>query len=79
MTRVVRGVLEQPTVLRLAEPVPLPLHVPVEVTITEPTTGEAAAPSALLTLAETLHVDGPEDFAERWEAYLADDERARSQ
>jgi len=78
MTKVVRGVLEQPTVLRLDEPVELPLHVPVDVTISEPPPS-GGAPSTFLTLAETLCVDGPTDFSERWEEHLArdDDERAQ--
>ncbi len=77
MTRAVRGVLEGPTVLRLYEPVELPLHVPVEVTISEPA-AEDAPPSAFLALARTLRVDGPADLSERWEEYVAADEGERA-
>lgn len=77
MTRVIRGVLEAPTVLRLEEPVPLPLHVALEVTISGPAAADEGAASTLLSLADTLRVDGPADFSERWEAYVAEDERER--
>ena len=72
MTRTVRGVLEGPTVLRLDEPVELPLHVSVEVTIREASPEEPPA-STFLQLAQTLQVDGPADFSERWEEYAAAD------
>ena len=77
MTRAVRGVLEGPTMLRLEEPVELPLHVPMEVTISEPTEDDTP-PSAFLALARTLRVDGPADLSERWEEYVAADERERA-
>lgn len=78
MTKTVRGVLEGPTVLRLDEPVDLPLHVPVDVTITEPGQSGAEA-STFLALADVLQLDGPADFSERWEEYVAaeDAEQAR--
>ncbi len=76
MTRTVRGVLEGPTVLRLEEPVELPLHVPVEVTIRESSPAERPA-STFLQLAQTLQVEGPADFSERWEEYVAADEQER--
>lgn len=87
MTRVVRGVLEAPTVLRLDEAVELPLNVPVEVAISEPAP-EPGAPaghvpeSAFTALALTLGTDGPTDlpadYSERWREYLADEERERN-
>lgn len=83
MTRTVRGVLEAPTLLRLDEAVELPLHVPVEVAITEPkqrsdAPDEKVPESTFLKLAETLQMDGPADFSERWEEYVAEDERERN-
>ncbi len=78
MTRTVRGVLEGPTVLRLDEPVELPLNVSVEVTIREPSPAEPPA-STFLQLAQTLQVEGPADFSERWEEYVAADEQERAQ
>lgn len=78
MTRVVRGVLEAPNVLRLDEPVELPLHVPVDVTITQPPTDTDRPASTFLTMAGSLTVDGPADFSERWEEYVADDDRDRN-
>lgn len=77
MTRTVRGVLESPTMLRLEEPVELPLHVPVEVTIRELLSHERPA-SSFLQLAQTLQVEGPADFSERWEDYVATDEQERT-
>lgn len=77
MTKVVRGVLQEPTVLRLDEPVELPLHVPVDVTISEPAV-DGGAVSTFLALAETLRVDRPSDLSERWEEYLAEDEGERA-
>lgn len=77
MTRTVRGVLEGPTVLRLDEPVELPLHVSVEVTIREPSSDERPT-SSFLQLAQTLQVEGPADFSERWEGYVATDEQERT-
>jgi hypothetical protein len=53
MTKTVRGVLEGPTVLRLEEPVELPLHVSVEVTIRELSPAEPPA-STFLQIAQTL-------------------------
>jgi len=70
MTRTVRGVLEGPTLLRLEEPVELPLHVSVEVTIREPSPAERPA-STFLQLAQSLQVEGPADFSERWEEYVS--------
>lgn len=78
MTKTVRGTLEQPTILRLEEPVDLPLHVPVDVTVTAPPLADASAtPSTFLELAETLQVDGPLDYSERWAAYVSEDEEQR--
>jgi len=74
MIRTVRGVLERPTVLRLDEPVELPLNVSVEVTIRERSPAEPRA-STFLQLAQTLQVEGPADFSERWEEYVAADEQ----
>lgn len=74
MTRTVRGVLEGPTVLRLEEPVELPLHVTVEVTIREQAPDERPA-STFLQFAQTLQVEGPADFSERWEEYVAAEEK----
>ncbi len=76
MIRTIRGVLESPTVLRLDEPVGLPLHVPVEVTIRESSPAERQA-STFLQLAQSLEIDGPTDFSERWEEYVAADEQER--
>ena len=87
MTRIVRGVLEAPNVLRLDEAVELPLHVPVEVTITEPApepdlpTGEVPE-STFTALALALGTNGPTDlpadYSERWKEYLAAEERERN-
>lgn len=77
MTRTVRGVLEGPTVLRLEEPVELPLNVSVEVTIRQ-TPEEERRPSSFLELAQTLRVEGPADYSERWEEYVAADEQERA-
>lgn len=77
MTKTVRGVLEGPTVLRLEEPVELPLHVSVEVTIRELSPAEPPA-STFLQLAQTLQVGGPADFSERWEEYMAAAEQERA-
>lgn len=78
MTRTVRGMLEEPTVLRLEEPIEFPLHVPVEVTIRESAQAGSEA-STFLQLAQTLRIEGPTDFSERWEEYLSMDEQERSQ
>ena len=87
MTHVVRGVLEAPNVLRLDEAVELPLYVPVEVAITEPVpapdvpVGEVPE-STFIALALALGTDGPTnlpaDYSERWEEYLAAEERERN-
>lgn len=78
MTKTVRGVLEEPTVLRLEEPIELPLHIPVEITIREPSSVGYQA-STFLQLAQNMRVEGPADFSERWEEYLSADERERAQ
>lgn len=77
MIRTVRGVLVGPTMLRLDEPLDLPLHVSVEVTIREPPQEERPA-SMFLQFANTLQVHGPADFSERWEEYVAADDRERA-
>lgn len=85
MSKTVRGVLEAPTLLRLDESVELPLHVPVDVTIAEPApkidapNDEVPASSFIeLALSGKLQIDGPSDFSERWEEYIAEDERERN-
>lgn len=78
MTKTVRGVLEAPTVLRLDEPVDLPLQAAVEVTISDAGPAQDAPASTFLALAGTLVIDGPADLSERWAEYAAEDERERS-
>jgi hypothetical protein len=77
MPKTVRGVLENPTLLRLDEPVELPLHVSVEVTIREVSLEERPA-SKFLQLMQTLQVEGEADFSERWEEYVLADEQERA-
>ncbi|HEX7243239.1 MAG TPA: hypothetical protein VF263_23340 [Longimicrobiaceae bacterium] len=63
--------------LRLEQPVELPLHVSIEVTIREPLPAERPA-STFLHLAQTLQVEGPADFSEGWEKYVTADEQERA-
>ena len=79
MTKTVRGTLEAPTLLRLDEPIDVPLHVPVDVKVTMTDSASAdPGPSTFLALAESLQIDGPADFSERWKEYIAEDEAERN-
>ena len=78
MTKSVRGTLEEPTLLRLDEPIDAPLHVQVDVNVTVPEPAPAdPGPSTFLAVARTLSIDAPPDFSERWREYVREDEERR--
>jgi hypothetical protein len=77
MTKTLRAVFEGTGVLRLQEPLDLPPNTSVQVTIETDLPALGAWGSAL-QFAEDAAVEGPTDWSERWEEYIAEDERSRS-